>query len=161
MNKFYSYLLPLFCLLTVFINRANNNCPLICVPHGELVDKITILEIKLEKITDEKKLKNVLNELTLLFNIYLNSIVTSQEIILLKEKLKAINLTLWEVEDKLREKENKKQFDEEFISLARCVYITNDKRCEIKRKINLLCDSYLLEEKSYEEYRTDTDILLP
>jgi hypothetical protein len=117
------------------------------VSIGELFDKITILQIKKEKIKSVEKLENVNRELNLLlqksnqFNI--------NKIQLQYEELKKVNLILWEVEDKIRKKEKENCFDESFITLARTVYIENDKRAELKRKINKIMNSNLTEEKEY------------
>ncbi len=118
---------------------------------GELVDKITILEIKSERIKDEEKLKNVKNELSALKK-YLSQTIISEES---KEfnQLKKVNEELWEIEDKIRIKEQKQEFDNEFIQLARSVYFKNDTRFEIKKKINLLTSSEFIEEKEYVDYK--------
>lgn len=115
---------------------------------GELFDRISILEIKLEKIQNKEKLKNIKKELLLLNNLSAD-IDTSNTQHLIVE-LKETNLILWDIEDRIRIKEQSLQFDEQFIQLARNVYITNDRRSEIKRKINLITNSELIEEKSYE-----------
>lgn len=115
---------------------------------GELFDRISILEIKLEKIQNKEKLKNVKKELLLLNNLLVD--IDTSNIQHLIIKLKETNLILWDIEDRIRIKEQSLQFDEQFIQLARSVYITNDKRSEIKRKINLITNSELIEEKSYE-----------
>ena len=113
---------------------------------GELIDKITILEIKKYKLTNEKA-RNVDYELKLLKNI----IPTNQDINLnYMKSLKEINLNLWEIEERLRFKEEKKEFDQEFIKLARKVYIENDKRFSIKNEINHKYRSHIVEEKSYK-----------
>ena len=119
---------------------------------GELIDKITILEIKLENINDPEKLKNVKRELESLRVTYNFHIMQSDKLKQLKEKLKYINKKLWNIEDAIRAKEAKKQFDNEFIELARSVYFTNDERCRIKREINELAGSNIMEEKSYTDY---------
>jgi hypothetical protein len=117
------------------------------VSIGELFDKITILQIKKEKMKSVEKLENVNRELSLLlkksnyFNI--NNIQTEYD------ELKKVNLSLWEVEDRIRKKEKENCFDESFINLARSVYIKNDKRAELKRKINEIMNSNLTEEKEY------------
>jgi predicted RNase H-like nuclease (RuvC/YqgF family) len=123
------------------------------VSNGELIDKITILSIKLKKIKDVNKLDNINNELTEL-NPFLSELKSEykDELNNLITELEDINLELWEVEDKIREKERKKMFDDEFISLARKVYYKNDTRSIIKLKINKLTNSYLIEEKSYDKY---------
>lgn len=124
------------------------------VSIGEFLDKISILELKLLKITDESKLVNVKREFY-----YLNPFCTEllethgDELKSLYLKLSRINGDLWVIEDKLRELEAEKQFDEEFIELARSVYFTNDKRAEVKKDINLLTGSELIEEKSYKDYK--------
>lgn len=117
---------------------------------GEVLDKISILQIKSERIKDKKKLENVLRELNIL-----TDLCTSQELdfkVPLFDQLKRTNEELWEIEDDIRLKEKAQQFDTEFISLARKVYITNDKRARLKAELNLLFGSELMEEKSYEDY---------
>lgn len=119
------------------------------VSNGEIVDKMSILQIKSEKIKDTEKLKNISNEIEFIQNDFL-SIMTyenSQYV-----ELKKINEMLWQIEDDIREKERNKQFDEDFIELARSVYVTNDQRAKIKFEINSSTDSNLVEEKSYESY---------
>jgi len=120
---------------------------------GELIDKITILQIKKEKITNLEKVKKVSYELQLLENI-LNSFEKSKinELENLMIELKKINQKLWVIEDDIRLHEKNKKFDNNFIELARSVYITNDERFEIKNKINRLFSSDIEEVKSYEEY---------
>ena len=117
---------------------------------GELVDKITILEIKLEKINNSKKLEDVKNELTILNKYFLE--IENIELTKLKNKLKSTNLKLWQIEDDIRLCEKNQVFDEDFINLARSVYITNDKRFELKNSINELFSSEIKEVKSYEDY---------
>lgn len=124
----------------------------ISISVGELIDKITILKIKKKFIKLKDKLLNVNNELSVLEPILKIDKVNSPKIRKLTEKLYEINLKLWEIEDKLREKERMSDFDEEFISLARSVYFTNDKRAEIKKDINIISGSQLVEEKSYSNY---------
>ncbi len=118
---------------------------LVPVSVGELVDKITILEIKLARITNIASLANVNNELLLLKEIKLNP-EPRKEIV---AELRKVNEELWDVEDRLRVLEKLREFDEEFIALARSVYILNDKRASIKREINLFTGSDIIEEKSY------------
>ena len=118
------------------------------VSNGEFLDKLSILEIKLEKIKDETKLKNVQKE----YN-YLKDI--SKELSYDKkmyEKLLNINHKLWNIEDDIREKERKKELDNYFIELARSVYFTNDERANIKREINISSNSKFIEVKSYKNY---------
>ena len=120
------------------------------VSHGEIVDKLSILNIKKDKITDEVKLVNINKEF-----LYLHEVVFSKLNISYDEdyiKLLEVNKILWDVEDKIRDKERNKQFDEEFIELSRSVYYTNDKRSEIKKEINEKYKSTFVEEKSYEQY---------
>ena len=123
------------------------------VSNGEILDKITILVIKSKKITDPTKLKNINNELDELkpfldiVNYESNSMVNS-----LVKELELVNEKLWNVEDKLRDKERSKQFDDEFIKLARDVYFTNDERSRIKKNLNEVTNSKLVEEKSYQKY---------
>lgn len=115
------------------------------VSVGELVDKITILQIKVEKISDTYALVNILNELVQLKKIQ----VTPEPQAEIVTELRKVNEELWEVEDRLRVLEKLKEFDAEFIALARSVYILNDKRARIKREINLFSGSDIIEEKSY------------
>ena len=123
------------------------------VSNGEILDKITILVIKSKKITDPIKLKNNNNELDELKSFLdvvgyeSNSTVNS-----LVKELESVNEKLWDVEDKLRDKERSKQFDDEFIKLARDVYFTNDERAKIKKNLNEVTNSKLVEEKSYQKY---------
>ena len=119
---------------------------------GELLDKISILEIKNEKIKDEKKLNNVSKELTSLKKTLELLNLNSKDLKPLYDKLKEINLKLWNIEDDIRILEKEGQFEEKFIQLARNVYITNDQRFEIKNQINISFNSDFVEEKSYEEY---------
>ena len=122
------------------------------VSPGELVDKITILEIKAERITDEEKLKNVKTELELLVQVWEAASVDAEAVLPLKETLKGINQALWDIEDQIRVKESKQEFDQEFIDLARSVYVQNDQRAAAKKQINVLLGSRIKEEKSYAEY---------
>ena len=119
------------------------------VSNGEIVDKMTILQIKSEKITDAAKVRNVLNEISSIEESFLS--ISSYEDPLYWE-LKTINEELWKIEDHIREKERDHRFDEEFISLARNVYVTNDKRAVTKQNINMKTNSNLIEEKSYVGY---------
>jgi hypothetical protein len=123
------------------------------VSNGEILDKITILVIKSKMITDPVKLKNINNELDELkpfldvVGYESNSTINS-----LVKELESVNEKLWNVEDKLRDKERSKQFDDEFIKLARDVYFTNDERARIKKNLNEVTNSKLVEEKSYQKY---------
>jgi len=120
--------------------------------YGELLDKMTILQIKSERITDKSKLTNVNKELELLNNLWKSDEKSSVDISNEFTALKEINEKIWDIEDGIRDKERVKEFDEKFIELARSVYFSNDKRAEIKRAINLKLGSELLEEKSYSDY---------
>ena len=123
------------------------------VSNGEILDKITILVIKSKMIDDPIKLKNINNELDELkpfldvvgyeSNVTVNSLV---------KELQAINEKLWVIEDKLRDKEKSKEFDDEFVQLARGVYFTNDERARIKKNLNEVTNSKFVEEKSYQKY---------
>ena len=119
---------------------------------GELLDKISILKIKSFKIKDEEKLKNVKLELEYLNNIAKEKLSKYENLEKRSEELYQVNASLWNIEDQIRVAEKRKDFDSEFIFLARSVYITNDKRFDIKNKINEECGSELKEEKSYEKY---------
>ena len=119
---------------------------------GEFFDKITILEIKKERIHDTAKLDNINKELDALNALLENLPFSRADIQQEFDELKAINEKLWVIEDDIRDKESAKEFDEKFIELARAVYFTNDKRSDVKRTINLKLGSDFIEEKSYEEY---------
>jgi hypothetical protein len=123
------------------------------VSNGEILDKITILVIKSKMITDPIKLKNINNELDELIP-FLDIVgyKTNVTVYDLVTELETVNEKLWVVEDKLRDKERSKQFDEEFIQLARDVYFTNDERARIKKRLNEVTYSKLVEEKSYQKY---------
>ena len=118
---------------------------------GELFDKLTILEIKIDKINDPAKLENVTKEWNALNEKSMDILSIFADSILFKkiDQLKNVNEELWWVEDSIRENEKKQIFDKEFVELARAVYKLNDKRSEIKRQINLLTKSNIIEEKSY------------
>lgn len=127
--------------------------PLVPISWGELIDKITILEIKEVKITSNNALDNIRKELVFLSDIVDKSKGVYDAISLLKNELKEVNLKLWQVEDEIREKEYSKEFDEEFINLARSVYRLNDDRANLKKNINEALFSELKEEKSYKNFR--------
>lgn len=124
------------------------------VSFGEVLDKITILEIKSERIKDEAKLKNVRLELEELSQTWNEAVEDQQRIAELRQQLKAVNEALWEIEDDIRDQEAAQDFGPRFIELARSVYITNDKRAAIKKEINLALGSRFVEEKSYQDYTT-------
>jgi len=128
------------------------NSPKIPISWGELLDKITILKIKLENITSKNALENVEQELKKLQSILTQYCPKTMETTQLEGELRQINQQLWDIEDKIRDKERNHAFDDEFIQLARSVYITNDERSRIKRKINDMFGSELVEEKSYAKY---------
>lgn len=126
---------------------------LIPVSPGELLDKLTILDIKLERIGDADKLANVRREHELLTHVWESSGLASEEIDSLRGQLYEINKALWEIEDHIREQERLKNFGERFVELARSVYFRNDERAAIKKRINQVLGSQIVEEKSYREYR--------
>jgi hypothetical protein len=128
------------------------NSPQIPISWGELLDKITILQIKLENLISQEALNNVAWELKQLQSIFFQSCPKAIKPKQLDLELKKINQRLWDIEDKIRDKEKHKSFDDEFIQLARSVYITNEERSRIKRRINETFGSDLIEEKSYAEY---------
>lgn len=130
----------------------DDSIPHIAVSWGELVDKITILEIKSNKLTNETALENVKRELDLIYPNYLSKLNSIKALESLKAELSSVNSELWVIEDQIREKERSKEFDQSFIDLARSVYFKNDKRAEIKRKINVILNSEIIEEKSYKSY---------
>ena len=119
---------------------------------GELLDKISILQIKAERIVDPSKLENINKELDVLISLWKDSAYSNNNLESETNDLKAINEELWAIEDKIRDKERNRVFDKGFIELARAVYITNDKRADIKRIINSKTGSELIEEKSYSDY---------
>ena len=126
------------------------------VSYGELIDKITILEIKASQIRDLAKLANVRIELDLLDTTWRGHPASQTDISAERSQLKAVNELLWDIEDRIRLKEKAQAFDAEFIELARAVYFRNDERAAFKRAINLKLGSTLVEEKSYQDYRATT-----
>ncbi|MFQ5548713.1 MAG: DUF6165 family protein [Woeseia sp.] len=125
---------------------------LVPISPGELLDKITILEIKSERMDDPKKVANVRHELGLLGKVWSESVAGDELIADLHRQLKAINEELWEIEDDIRDEERHDRFGERFIELARAVYVTNDKRAKAKKAVNLHLGSEIVEEKSYKDY---------
>ena len=127
---------------------------LISVPvsFGELIDKITILEIKSAHMRDAGKLANVRAELDLLNTTWSANSAARTDIRSERQRLKAVNEALWDIEDRIRLKEKAQAFDAEFVELARAVYFRNDERAAVKREINLKLGSQLVEEKSYQDY---------
>jgi len=125
---------------------------LVPVSFGELLDKIAILQIKSERMSDPAKLVNVRNELSALEKTWMAHPAAGTDIVRLRADLKAVNERLWEIEDDIRVKEKAQAFDEGFVKLARSVYFENDERARLKREINVALGSAYVEEKSYEDY---------
>lgn len=125
---------------------------LVPVSPGEVLDKITILEIKSERMTDPLKLANVRAELDQLQECWANCVRENETTGSLRAQLKIINEQLWVIEDDIRDKERAKEFDGQFIELARSVYATNDRRAQIKKELNLHLGAQIIEEKSYTTY---------
>ena len=126
---------------------------LVPLSPAELLDKITILRIKVARIQDAAKLANVKLELSLLEQTWKDCGAAAHDVALDERALENVNERLWDIEDRIREKEAHQTFDREFIDLARAVYICNDERAAIKKRINLQLGSRLVEEKSYRQYR--------
>ncbi len=126
---------------------------LIPISPGELLDKITILQIKAERMTDPVKVANVKTELDMLSKVWSEAVAVDAEITALTAELKAVNEALWEIEDDIRDEERNKRFNIRFIELARAVYVTNDERANAKKKVNLHLNSTIVEEKSYQDYQ--------
>lgn len=122
------------------------------VAPGEVLDKLTILEIKKANITDPAKLRNVEHEYDVLSRTLAEQVADTAELRELRARLKAINETLWKIEDDIRDEERAKNFGPRFVELARSVYRTNDERAAVKRQINVLLESDIVEEKSYAAY---------
>jgi hypothetical protein len=125
---------------------------LVPVSPGELIDKLTILEIKAERIRDAAKLANVRHELQLLQDTWRASGHAKHDIEAQWAELRRINGELWDIEDHIRDEERAQRFEAEFIRLARAVYVTNDERARVKREINQRLGSSIVEEKSYADY---------
>ena len=121
------------------------------VSNGEILDKISILEIKKARINSPEKLMNIEKELDALLPLY-EVLVTSDEVEKKYQELKSINEQLWKIEDEIREWEDRYHFGDKFVELARLVYITNDRRAKVKLDLNILTRSELIEEKSYKQY---------
>ena len=126
---------------------------LIPISPGELLDKITILQIKSERIADPAKVANVRTELEMLDAVWRQAVDEDGEIAALTAELKSVNEALWEIEDDIRDEERNRRFGERFIELARAVYVTNDERANAKKKVNLHLNSSIVEEKSYQDYK--------
>jgi hypothetical protein len=125
---------------------------IIPISPGELLDKITILEIKSERIESAEKKANVNNELSMLNKVWDEAVTADDEISALRIEMKKINETLWVIEDDVRDEERDRRFEARFIELARSVYVTNDQRADVKKRINLYLKSDIVEEKSYQDY---------
>lgn len=125
---------------------------LIPISPGELLDKITILEIKSERIDSVEKKSNVKEELRLLNKVWIDSGIEDNDLLAMRKELKTINNSLWDIEDDIRQEERDKRFSDRFIELARSVYVTNDERANIKKRINVHLKSEIVEEKSYQNY---------
>ena len=125
---------------------------LVPISPGELLDKITILRIKVARIQDASKLANVKLELTLLEKTWSGALAAGADVSADEHALQAVNERLWDIEDLIRDKEARQTFDRDFIELARSVYVCNDERAAIKKRINLKLGSALVEEKSYRPY---------
>ena len=125
---------------------------LIPISPGELLDKITILEIKSDRIESSEKKANVDKELAMLSDVWSNSVTEDDDIKSMRSDLKSINETLWDVEDDIRDEERNKCFEARFIELARSVYVVNDQRGDAKKRINVYLKSDIVEEKSYQDY---------
>ncbi len=125
---------------------------LVQISPGEFLDKLTILEIKSERIHDPAKLANVRHELEMIRSSWRESPLSGRDVSAVVARLKQVNEALWEIEDRIRDKEATRSFDAEFIELARSVYITNDRRTSLKRELNIALGSDLIEEKSYKKY---------
>ncbi|MFK5891954.1 MAG: DUF6165 family protein [Pseudomonadota bacterium] len=125
---------------------------LIPISPGELLDKITILEIKSERIESSEKKANVNKELAMLNNVWSEAIDEDSDVKTMRSELKSINEKLWDIEDDIRDEERGKRFEARFIELARSVYVVNDQRGDVKKRINLYLKSDIVEEKSYQDY---------
>ena len=128
--------------------------PIVQVSWGELIDKITILEIKEQRLKSTNAVANVRRELATLASVVHDILLQRPDLSFVKTQLRAINEALWDIEDEIRAKEAAKSFDQQFVELARSVYVNNDKRGDLKRQINALLDSELVEEKQYTLYST-------
>ena len=125
---------------------------LVEVAPGELIDKITILEIKLQNIKDEAKLANVRREYEILMETFRANIAETDDLRALIDELRVANQRIWDIEDEIRDLERAKEFGDPFVAVARSVYRSNDRRAATKRKINELLNSVIIEEKSYADY---------
>ena len=122
------------------------------VAPGELIDKITILKIKLENINNGAKLANIRREYEILMDTFRSQVEETEDLRALIDELRAINQKIWDIEDEIRDLERAKDFGDQFVAVARSVYRSNDRRAAAKRKINELLNSVIIEEKSYTDY---------
>lgn len=132
---------------------------LVPVSPGELIDKITILQIKQKRISDPAKRENVDRELKLLLEVRDQHVAASAELDRLTRELTIVNTKLWQIEDDIRQCESEQEFGQRFIELARSVYFNNDRRAQLKRAVNKLLGSDLIEEKSYVDYSSTANAL--
>ena len=130
---------------------AQGNVPMVALSWGEVIDKVTILEIKQQRLSSAEAIENVRRELAALNKVVADSTVPAG-LVSLKEALRAVNERLWDIENEIRAKEAAGTFDQQFIELARSVYVNNDERAKLKREINQLLKSGLVEEKQYTAY---------
>lgn len=121
----------------------------ICVSSGELIDRITILELKLEMLSDPNKLRNVKLQLCLLMKVYKDNIIESEDLVKCTDELRILNRKLWDLENSIRRYEKQRKFDQDFVDVARQIYLTNDTRSAIKRRISEITQSVIFEEKEY------------
>ncbi len=128
------------------------NTILVPISPGELIDKITILRIKAQRMTDAAKLANVRHELELLEVTWRESVPRGTDLVAEEKALEGVNARIWDIEDDIRDHESRRVFDARFIELARAVYINNDERAAIKKHINVRLGSKIVEEKSYKDY---------
>jgi hypothetical protein len=133
-------------------NRIPAPAPRVQISWGELLDKITILEIKAQRLKSQAALEKTQRQLAILSSAAKDALRQQPQLISLKEQLKSLNEALWVIEDKIRAKEAAKSFDQDFIELARSVYITNDKRGNLKQQIDALLSSDFAEQKQYTSY---------
>jgi predicted nucleic acid-binding Zn-ribbon protein len=132
-------------------DSAQRNVPMVALSWGEVIDKITILEIKQQRLSAAEAIDNVRRELAALNKVVAGTAVP-EGLSALKQALKAVNEKLWDIENRIRAKEAESAFDRQFIELARSVYVNNDERAKLKREINKLLNSELVEEKQYTSY---------
>ena len=130
---------------------AQRSVPMVALSWGEVIDKITILEIKQQRLSSAEAIDNVRRELAALNKVVADTMVP-EGLLALKQALRAVNEKLWDIENKVRAKEAAGAFDQQFIELARSVYVNNDERAKLKREINKLLKSDLVEEKQYTSY---------